>query len=232
MDAGMTNAVKMHREISAKGYDGCVTVVRRFMHPLRQSADAIAIMRYETPPGEPAQVDWTSCGRGLCRGVLKTVYCFVMTLAYSRMMYIEFTWRADTRAFIRGHINAFAYFGGITSSCLYDNLKSVNLAYVDGGPRLNPAFADFADTFGFKPRLCRPYRPQTKGKVESGVGYVKGNFILGDTFESLDEINAAASGWLLTVANTRVQGTTGEVPQDRFGKERLLLAPPSTNSAG
>ena len=94
-----------------------------------------------------------------------------MTLGYSRMMYIEFTWRADTRAFIRGHINAFAYFGGITRSCLYDNLKSVNLAYADGGPKLNPAFADFADTFSFKPRLCRPYRPQTKGK-EIGRAHV------------------------------------------------------------
>lgn len=155
VDAGMTNAVKMHRELGAMGYDGGVTVVRRFMPPLRQNANRGAIMRYETAPGEQAQVDWASCGRGLCQGILRTVYCFVMTLAYSRMMYIEFTWRADTRAFIRGHINAFAYFGGITKSCLYDNLKSVNLAYVDGGPRLNPAFADFADTFGFKPRLCR-----------------------------------------------------------------------------
>ena len=225
VDAGMTNAVKMHREISAKGYDGGVTVVRGFMRPLRRSADSRAIMRYETAPGQQAQVDWASCGRGLYQGVLRTVYCFVMTLGYSRMMYIEFTWRADTRAFIRGHINAFAYFGGITKSCLYDNLKSVNLAYVDGGPRLNPAFADFADTFSFRPRLCRPYRPETKGKVESGVGYVKGNFILGDTFESLDEINADAGCWLQTVANARVHGTTGEVPQDRFEKERLLLTP-------
>ncbi|HZK13062.1 MAG TPA: hypothetical protein VFC55_00980, partial [Desulfobaccales bacterium] len=110
-----------------------------------------------------------------------------------------------------------------TKSCLYDNLKSVNLAYVDGGPRLNPAFADFADTFSFRPRLCRPYRPETKGKVESGVGYVKGNFILGDTFESLDQINAAALGWLQTVANTRVHGTTGEVPRQRFLSEEPLL---------
>ena len=148
-----------------------------------------------------------------------------MTLSFSRMSYIEFTWRADTRAFIRGHQNAFAYFGGITKTCLYDNLKSVNLAYEGGGPRLNPTFADFADTFGFGPRLCRPYRPQTKGKVESGVGYVKGNFLLGDSFASLEELNARACGWLDSVANVRVHGTTGEVPKERFGSEAPLLTP-------
>lgn len=225
MEAGMTNAVKMHREISARGYDGELTILRRYMHPLRVAAEQRAVMRFETAPAQQAQVDWASCGRGLCQGLYRAVYCFVMTLAYSRMTYIEFTWRCDTRAFIRGHKNAFSYFGGITQSCLYDNLKSVNLAYENGGPRLNPVFADFADTFGFQPRLCRPYSPQTKGKVESGVGYVKGNFLLGDSFESLQEINACARGWLETVANTRVHGTTGEVPKERFLREAPLLTP-------
>lgn len=225
MDAGMTNAVKMHREIRARGYDGGQTILRQYMHPLRAAAEQKAVMRYETPPAQQAQVDWASCGRGLCQGLYRAVYCFVMTLAFSRMTYIEFTWRCDTRAFIRGHQNAFSYFGGITRTCLYDNLKSVNLAYENGGPRLNPVFADFADTFGFRPRLCRPYRPQTKGKVESGVGYVKGNFLLGDTFESLEEINTQARGWLETVANARVHGTTGEVPHKRFEREQPLLTP-------
>jgi len=225
MEAGMTNAVKMHREISARGYDGEITILRQFMRPLREAAEQRAVMRFETPPGQQAQVDWASCGQGLCQGLYRAVYCFVMTLAFSRMTYIEFTWRADTRAFIRGHLNAFSYFGGITRTCLYDNLKSVNLAYVDGGPRLNPTFADFADTFSFRPRLCRPYRPQTKGKVGSGVGYVKGNFLLGDTFASLGELNTRARGWLDSVANVRIHGTTGEVPRRRFERERPLLVP-------
>jgi transposase len=225
MDAGMTNAVKMYREISARGYDGELTILRQFMRPLRAAAEQKAVMRFETAPAQQAQVDWASCGQGLCQGLYRAVYCFIMTLAFSRMTYIEFTWRADTRAFIRGHKNAFSYFGGITQTCLYDNLKSVNLAYVDGGPRLNPTFADFADTFSFRPTLCRPYRPQTKGKVESGVGYVKGNFLLGDTFESLEELNACARGWLDSVANERVHGTTGEVPRRRFEREQPLLTP-------
>jgi len=225
MEAGVTNAVKMHREICARGYDGEITILRQFMRPLKEATQQKAVMRYETPPAQQAQVDWASCGRGLCQGLYRAVYCFVMTLSFSRMSYIEFTWRADTRAFIRGHLNAFAYFGGITQTCLYDNLKSVNLAYVDGGPRLNPTFADFADTLGFRPRLCRPYRPQTKGKVESGVGYVKGNFLLGDTFSSLEEINACGLGWLDSVANERVHGTTREVPRERLKRELPLLTP-------
>ncbi|KKL49714.1 hypothetical protein LCGC14_2312770, partial [marine sediment metagenome] len=82
-------------------------------------------------------------------------------------------------------------------------------------------FLDFADTFGFKPRLCRPYRPQTKGKVESGVKYVKGNFLVGDTFSGLGGLNKEAHVWLNTVANTRIHGTTGEIPASRLKDEGL-----------
>jgi len=219
MEIGVLNAVKILREIKARGYDGGVTTIKDFMQPRRQRSKAV--IRYETPPGYQGQVDWATCGKIFHHGVLKTVYCFVMTLGYSRMMFAEFTLRCDTRAFIRSHINAFDFFGGITRTNLYDNTKCVRLATDETGIRLNPAFADFADTFGFKPRLCRPRRPQTKGKVESGVKYVKGNFLIGETFADLDELNAQARVWLKTVANVRIHGTTGEAPFTRLARERL-----------
>lgn len=173
----MSNAVKMLKEIRAMGYTGGISILKEFMGPHRRKVKAV--QRYETPPGQQAQVDWGTCGKIYERGVLRTVYCFVMTLEYSRMMYVEFTLRSDTRAFIRGHLNAFAFFGGVVKTCLYDNLKSVKLATLEDRVRLNPAFADFACTFGFTPKMCRPYRPETKGKVESGIRYIKGNFLLG-----------------------------------------------------
>jgi len=219
MDAGMSNAVKMLKEIRAMGYTGGISILKEFMGPHRRKAKAV--QRYETPPGEQAQVDWGTCGKIYQAGILRTVYCFVMTLGYSRMTYVEFTLRCDTRAFIRGHINAFSFFGGVVKTCLYDNLKSVKLATLDDGVRLNPTFADFADTFGFIPKICRPYRPETKGKVESGIRYVKGNFLLGETFCDLNEMNAHVLGWLSTVANRRIHGTTGEVPLERFEEEGL-----------
>lgn len=166
-------------------------------------------------------MDWSICGRLHASGVLRTVYGFVMTLSYSRMMYVEFTFRCDTRAFIRAHMNAFAFFGGVPKTCLYDNVKSVRLAGGEDGVRLNPTFADFADLFGFHLSLCRPYRAQTKGKVESGIAYVKGNFLAGETFSDLAEMNRSVASWLSEVANVRTHGTTGEVPAVRFTSEGL-----------
>jgi len=225
MKVGVNNAVKMLRELRARGYDGGITILKEFMRPHRSREKAVA--RYETPPGYQAQVDWGTCGRIHEGGVLKTVYCFCMTLGHSRGMYVEFTTRCDTRAFIRGHVNAFSFFGGVTETCLYDNLKSVRLAMTKDGAKLNPTFVDFADTFGFVPKLCRPRRPQTKGKVESGIAYVKGNFLPGESFSSLAEMNGAALGWLNGVANVRVHGTTGEVPVERLVNERLAPLRPS-----
>jgi len=219
MKLGVYNAVKLLRELKARGYDGGITILKDFIKPYRDKEQAI--IRYETPPGQQAQVDWGICGRSVLEGETKTVYCFLMTLGYSRYGYTEFTTRCDTRAFIRAHINAFNYFGGIPKTCLYDNLKSVRLATDENGIVFNPTFLDFADTFAFTPRLCRPYRPQTKGKVESGIKYIKNNFILGETFASLEELNKQGRDWLEMVANVRIHGTTGEVPKERLKEENL-----------
>lgn len=176
MDIGVYNCVKLLREIKDKGYTGGITILKDFVRPFRQREQAI--MRYETPPGYQAQVDWGTVGKIYRRGVLKTVYCFCMTLGYSRAMYVEFTTRADTRAFIRGHINAFNYFGGITETILYDNTKCAKLAFEDGLTVLNPTFADFAATYSFTPKFCRPYRPQTKGYVSYCTSCVLYSFSL------------------------------------------------------
>lgn len=220
IDQGMTNAVKMLLEIKKQGYTGKGTILTDFMRPLRIGRET-AVMRFETDPGKQAQVDWGHCGRVFQENALRPLYCFVMNLSFSRSMYVEFTTRQDTTTFMRCHINAFAHFGGITDEILYDNTKSAVLRRFLKTVELNPRFADMAAHFGFTPRFCKPYRAQTKGKVESGIKYVKGNFLLGENFSSLDEINTAASTWLATVANKRIHGTTGEVPQERFKREKL-----------
>jgi len=144
-----------------------------------------------------------------------------MTLGYSRYSYTEFTTSQDTTTFMRCHTNAFEFFGGVTEEILYDNTKSAIIGRFLEKVELNPRFKDMALYFGFAPRFCKPYRAQTKGKVESGVKYVKGNFLLGEVFSNLDEINAAARVWLSEVANVRIHGTTGEMPVVRFEKEGL-----------
>jgi transposase len=220
VDDRMTNAVKMLAELQKKGYTGGSSILKDYMRPFRPTIET-ATARYETGPGEQAQVDWGHCGRIFHEGALKPLYCFVMTLGYSRYMYIEFTTSQDTTTFMRAHVNAFEFFGGLPEKILYDNTKSAIIRRFLKKIELNPRFADMAGYYGFIPRFCKPYRAQTKGKVESGVKYVKGNFLLGEVFSSLEEINAAARTWLAEVANVRIHGTTGEVPLVRFEKEAL-----------
>jgi hypothetical protein len=151
-----------------------------------------------------------------------------MTLGYSRRQYVEFTVSQDMETFLRCHINAFGYFRGIPSEILYDNLKTaVDHRGPDGQVVWNRRFRDFADYYGFVPRACQPYRAQTKGKVENGIRYVKGNFLLGlDVAQmTLEELNGEALRWLRETADVRVHGTTHERPIDRWPAEAAALRP-------
>jgi transposase len=167
---GVLNARKLYDEIRLQGYAGGASQVREWVHPYRERPEATATRRFETAPGEQGQVDWGHCGSSVHAGRTCWRYGFVMTLGFSRAMDVSFTVSSDTAWFIRCHLQAFPYFGGLPERLLYDNLKSVVLKrQADGTIHWNPRFLDFADVVGFSPQLCRPYRPQTKGKVESGV---------------------------------------------------------------
>src|SRR5690606_22929444 len=134
--------------------------------------------------------------------------------------------RATTETFIRCHLNAFAKFGGLPKTCLYDNTKLVvQRRDATGEPVWNRQFLDFALRLGFDIRLCRPYRAQTKGRVESGIKYVKHNFWVGARFTDLDDLNRQVLAWIDTVADVRVHGTTFERPVDRLQAERIHLTP-------
>ena len=223
--AGVLNAVKLQEELRRQGYTGGVTLIRRFLHPLRQWVPVVT-ERFETPPGQQAQVDWPSCGRTWHQDRLRTLSSFSMTLCYSRRPYLEFTVSQDMETFLRCHVNAFAYFRGVPAEILYDNLKTaVDHRGPDGQVVWNRRFRDFADYYGFLPRACQPYRAQTKGKVENGIRYVKGNFLLGlDVARmTLEGLNREALRWLRETADVRVHGTTRERPIDRWSAEAAAL---------
>jgi hypothetical protein len=138
------------------------------------------------------------------------------------MRYVEFTLQIDVHTLIQCHLNAFRYFGGNTQEILYDNMKQIVLkrAPVSSNSIWNSDFEDFFNHYGFIPRLCRPYRPQTKGKIENCVGFVKRDFLMGSEFHSFSELNSQAQSWLARV-NSTVHGTTNEIPMERLGKEGL-----------
>jgi hypothetical protein len=183
-------------------------------------------VRFETEPGHQAQVDWGHFGYLQVEGKWQRLYAFVMTLGWSRTMYVEFTTSLDTGWFLRGHQHAFEYFGGVPREVLHDNLKSAVLSRDgEGNIHWNPRYLDFALAYGFRPRACHPYRAQTKGKVESGVRYVRVNFWPGIAFSAVPDLNQQALNWLNTIANPRVHATTGEVPFNRLPHEGLQALP-------
>ena len=216
-------AQAIYEELRVMGYRGSYDVVKRFVSPLRQEAEIEATVRFETPPGRQGQADWGQCWT-IIGGRRVKVHLFVLTLGYSRRMYAVATSDEKMPAFLRSHEEAFEFLGGVAHEIVYDNLKSVVLGRDFEGSRFewNPVFWDFSRYYGFRPAPHRPYRPQTKGKVESGVKYVK-RFLRGKEFTSLDDLNARLLEWIVTVADERIHGTTHRKPSEMFLEEKDLL---------
>ena len=221
---GLYNCVVLLREIRELGYDGGYSTLKSYVHPRRRLRQPKATVRFETAPGEQAQVDWGVLSYIAENGRRRRMWAFVMVLGFSRAIYVELVRRADVATFTRCHINAFEYFGGVPRRCLYDNAKVVVIERdEEGRHEWNSRMLDFARRVGFELRLCRPYRAQTKGKVESGVKYVRHNFWPSVRFTDAADLNRQALEWCDVVANGRVHGTTGEVPGRMLEMERSSL---------
>ncbi len=219
------SAVRIHEKLEEQGCDCKYTIVREYVASKKKDLNEKATVRFETMPGVQGQVDWGFFEnyRVLENGEHKKLYCFLMILGYSRMRYIEFVTDMSTSTLIRCHINAFRYFNGYPEEILYDNMKQVVVKRLlkQADSQLNKQFEDFAGFYGYKPVLCRPYRGQTKGKVERTVAYVRDNFMTGIKYTTLDDLNVQAYAWCQKV-NAKVHGTTNMRPIDRLKEESLL----------
>lgn len=216
----------LHQELRLqRGFTGCYESVKVAVRPLRAQAHSAALTqcRFETEPGEQAQVDW---GQIKVRfgGEPAVVHVFVMTLGYSRRGYAEGFENERLASLLAAHEHAFAHFGGRCETLLYDRMRTV-VHHEAGRSRLNPTFQAFAQHWGFAIRLCQPYRAKTKGKVESGVKYVKRNFVPGRSLRDLEDFNAQLLVWLSEVSDVRIHGTTHQRPIERFAVEAAHLVP-------
>ncbi len=221
IEDGIVNCNKLFAELRSQGYTGSYGLVKNFVRPYRPSAQPRATVRFETAPGQQAQVDWGYFGFITHQGRRQRLYAFVMTLGWSRMLYVEFMVATDVAHWLRGHLHAFQYFGGLPAEVLHDNLKTAVLSREGGEVHWQPRYLDFASYYGFTPRACQPYRAQTKGKVERAVRYLRHNFWPGLRFTDLADLNRQVRAWLDDTANLRVHGTTGEVPVERLALELL-----------
>ena len=218
------SAVRLYDEIRAAGYPGGITQVREYVARVRPRPEPEPIVRYETAPGHQAQVDFAEF-----RLPWGKRSALVVVLGYSRLLWLKFFPQQTLATVIRGLEEAFAYFGGVPTELLFDQMKAVIIddPRADGGKLLeNPEFLRFAAHWGFRIRACRPYRAKTKGKVERPIRYVRGNFFYGREFIGDADLDAQRIVWLDTVANVRTHRTTECVPRVRFDtEERTHLQP-------
>jgi len=218
------SAVRLYEEVKAAGYSGGITQLRDYVARVRPRPEPEPLVRFETPPGHQAQVDFAEF-----RFSWGKRYALLVVLGYSRLLWLKFYPRQTLATVISGLEEAFAYVGGVPRELLFDQMKAVVLedARAEGGKLLeNPEFLRFARHWAFRIRACRPYRAKTKGKVERPVRYVRGNFVYGREFVGDADLDDQRRRWLDEVANRRVHRTLNAVPRERFeAEERAVLQP-------
>lgn len=224
--AGVWNARVLLRELRERGYTGGYTLLKNYLQPQREAARTVAVRRFETPPGQQAQVDWGALGHLEGPEGRQALSGFVLTLGYSRAHFADVATDQSLATLFAMHEAAFRALGGVPREILYDRMKTVVLGTDDRGEtQWHPVFRDFARYWGFIPRLCRPYRPQTKGKVESGIKYVRRNFLCGRTATSCADLRQQLQAWTAEVALPRVHGTTHRVVREAWHEEQPHLQP-------
>lgn len=214
------SAQQILQRLQEAGYRGRYTILRAFVRQVRpKPRPAFLTLHFE--PGECAQVDWGCAGWVPVGSTRRRLSFFLMVLAFSRKMYLEFTLCETLEHFLSCHQHAWDYFGGVVGQVWVDNAKVAVLSRASGSVVFNPRYLDFANHYGFQLRACGVRQPQEKGRVENGVGYVKKNFLNGLELADFASVNAAARSWLDTVANVRIHGQTHQKPQELFAREKL-----------
>ena len=227
--------VKENVEIAAirccleeQGYGGTYQAVYRFVRRLKPRQPKVTV-RVERRPGEEGQVDFGYAGQMYDpeNGKLRRTWVFVITLSWSRHLYVEFVFDQKVETWLRLHRNALAFFGGVPQRMVIDNLKAAIIKAVWDDPEVQQSYRDCAVHYGFLIAPCRPYTPEHKGKVEQGgVHYVKRNFLGGRKPTTITQANKDVLIWCNTTAGLRIHGTTKEQPLVRFQEtEQTHLKP-------
>ena len=218
-------AQRLWEELRQRGFTGSYPTVWRWLQEVRPTPPAPPVIRFETSPGQQAQMDYATYTIAFTEEGPRRVQLFSYVLGYSRRQHLHFCERQDFETTVREHIAAFHHLGGVAATCLYDNFKVVVQGYEDDEPIYHPRFLAFATHDGFKPWACRPRRPQTKGKVERPFYYAETNLLCGRDFRTLDHLNAVTAEWLAQVADVRVHAETKQRPLDRHAEELPHLRP-------
>ena len=203
-------AQRIYQDLTAPehGYGGSYYSVRRLVKKLTAWTEP-PVRRMECAPGVEAQVDF---GRGApvvsADGKRRGTWVFRIILSHSRKGYSAAVYHQTTDEFLRCLENALIYFGGSVQTLVIDNLRAAVSRADWFDPELCPKVRSFAEHYGLAILPTKPRTPRHKGKIESGVKYVKNNALKGRTFTSLADENRFLLEWEQTVADTRIHGTT------------------------
>ena len=220
-------ATRLLREIRERGFGGAYSPVKRFVAAIRPNEGPKPFeVRFETPPGLQAQVDFARFVVAFEDepGVSRIIWLFSLVLGHSRHIFARFVLHQDLQTLLRGHMAAFEAIGGVPVEILYDRMKTA-VTGQDGEGHIvyNRSLLALAQHYGFLPKACRPYRAKTKGKVERPFRYIREDFFLGRSFRDMDDLNRQLADWLATVANVRLHGTTNRIVADAFAAEQPEL---------
>ena len=225
------SAVRLTRELRERGYTGAYTAVKRFAAAIRPPEAKPYEVRFETPAGQQAQVDFarflvtfTDAPDTTC-----IVWLFSLVLGHSRHIEARFVLHQDLQTLLRCHMQAFTAIGGVPIEILYDRMKTaVTGEDADGHIVYNRSLLALAQHYGFLPRACRPYRAKTKGKVERPFSYIRQDFFLGRTFRDPEDLNEQFEAWRVEIANARIHATTRRLIEEHFREEQpSLIAHPA-----
>ena len=216
-------SVKIKRKLESKKQNLSLSdrTLRRYVKQLKKEI-FLKQERYYEPvidmiPGIQCQVDMGELRDVMIGGIPTTVYFTVFVLSYSRFMYVSASDKPiNTKTFITMHDEAFTYFNGLVDECVYDQTKLVVIKEEFREVWFNEAFYRYATVARFDIRVCEGYDPQSKGKVESGVKYVKNDFFYAEEFMSFKELKESLLSWIEKTANVRIHGTTKERPEDVY----------------
>ena len=211
------SGIRIYEKIKEQGYPGSYPTVRRQIAKIKAKENIF--VRIHTPPGKEAQVDFGYAGITVDNeGRRRKTWVFNMRLSYSRYDYYQKVYDQRVETFVACHINAFEYFSGVPEVVRIDNLKAAILEANFYEPVYQQMYKHFADYYGFGPLPCRVRKPNDKGKVESGIKYVKRNFFSGRSFANSTDLAEKLAEWLKR-ANRRIHGTTRKVPLAVFKTE-------------
>ncbi|TMB53903.1 MAG: IS21 family transposase [Chloroflexi bacterium] len=187
-------ATRLLDMIRQRGYVGSIQRLRCVVARLRP-ASGEPFLRLVSLPGEQAQVDWAHFGEVVVGRAKRRLSCFVMTLSFSRALFLEFFFDQSQENFFRGHVAAFDFFAGVARVILYDNLKSAVLERQGSAVHFHPRLIELCSHYHFQPRPCAPGKGNQKGKVERAIRYVRESFFEGTRFTTLEDLNGRAWAW-------------------------------------